>query len=357
MNRSLRILAGAASTLAAITASTVSAQAQSIAGEYQVEVRGATYYLDRAPVEKSLQDNTSLIVKQEGDRITLEFRSFASAMSTTLFHGRVGNNRFVATWSAAGDVRLITGTVDGKKLRGRLIYPRASAEAGVPGWTEVEFGASQDQSRVNQTSAPTSSAMLRPTGTPPLAATTSAAKSAFEVDVVALTAVEAPIAGHRIEFLARATPASAGASVERIELWINGLVQGSSDGAVLEVEAGPFGAGQLDYDIVAISNDGVRSKPSRQRVLVTAAGNTTISGRLTGSPSMITDLQLVRPDGLTVAKSAIGSGGRYSISGIPAGKYVIFVNDAKREARVSPSPNLEISVDGRSSYTRNFEIR
>ena len=351
MKQVVRTLMIACLTVGGLSFANLSAQAQSIAGEYQVEVRGTTYYLDREPVEKRLQDNTSLIVKQQGDQITLEFRSFASAMSTTVFHGRVGNNRFVATWSSGSDIRLITGTVDGKRLRGRLIYPRASADAGVPGWTEVEFAASLDQSRTQQTSA------VPPKRPPPGGTVAANAEDVFSVEVVAMTDVDAPLAGHRIEFLARVTPESRGESVERVELWIDGRARGASAGNILEVTAGPFKAGRLAYDVVAVSSDGRRSAMSRNYVTVAQAGNTTIYGEITGNPDVIENVQLMHSDGRSVIKTPISSDGSYRLVSVPRGKYTIFVNEGKAEAMISPSPNLEIEVDGQSSYRRNFEVR
>ncbi len=342
--------------------------AQQIAGEYQVEVRGTTHYLDRAPATRQLRDNTALYVQQDGDVIEIEFRSFASAMSTTTFRGRVGNDRFVALWTSSGrpaEALLITGEVDGRRLRGRLLYPRAKPDAAVPGWTEVEFSAVRPERR-GQARPDRKPGRLTPGERlarpgvvlrPATGGEAASNETPFEVDIAAMTDPEAPLAGHRIDFIARATPLRSGESVERTELWINGLVQGSSDGNLLEVEAGPFRAGRLDYDIVAVADDGRRSELIRRSVNVTAAGNTTILGRLTGSRGKISDVQLVRSDGRTVAKSSVSRSGRYRFRRIPAGKYVIFVNDAKTEARVSPTSNLEIRVDGRSAYTRNFEIR
>lgn len=360
MMHRLPIIAATAALSAALVAPPRSASAQDIAGEYQVEVRGTVYHLDRDPEQRTLRDNTTLTVEQQGDEIVIEFRSFASAMSATAFRGRVGNGRFVAVWSSAsgGAARLITGEVDGRRLRGRLIYPRATADATVPGWTEVEFSAVPHERTGQATPTPAvrSRVPVRgPVGLRPRPAPDAAAE--FAVEVSAVTDPEAPLAGHRITFLARATPTRSGESVERVELWVNGLVQGSSEGSVLDVVAGPFGAGRLTYDIVAVSSDGRRSEPLGHTVDVTAAGNATITGLLEGAPGLVTDVQLVRPDGRTIARSAVDEGGRYRFSGVPAGNYVIFVNDAKREAIVSPTSNLEIEVDGRRTYRRNFEVR
>ncbi len=337
--------------------------AQSIAGEYQVEVRGTTYYLDREPEQRALQDNTTLVVTQQGDVIELEFRTFASAMATTIFRGRVGHGRFVALWSHStrpGEALTITGEVDGRRLRGRLIYPRATADAGVPGWTEVEFSAVRRATRVGQAGSSGIRGALPgrlPGRAPAQSTATAQAEQPFEVEMSAFTEPGAPLAGHRIEFVARGTPSARGESVGQMELWVNGLVQGSSDGNLLEVMAGPFEAGRLSYDVVAVSTDGHRSEPSTHTVMISAAGGTTIHGRLDGASKMISDVQLVRMDGTTVAASVPDANGRYRIAGVPAGDYLIFVNDAKSEARVSPSSNLEIAVDGSSTYERNFEVR
>lgn len=352
------------------------APAQQIAGEYQVEVRGTTHYLDRTPASRQLRDNTGLVVKQQDDVITIQFRSFASAMSTTVFEGRVGNDQFVALWTgSAGQARLITGTVNGNRLRGRLIYPRTTPDAAVPGWTEVEFSAVR-QGRSSQGSASVGGQAVtpgrqatpldrlptgrqRPIRLAPAADANAAAEAEadFAVDVAAMTVPDAPLAGHRIEFVARGTPSVRGESIERMELWVNGLVQGSSDGNLLEVEAGPFAAGNLDYDVVAVSADGRRSRPMTHRVLITASGGSVIRGTISGERGAISDVQLVRPDGRVAALTRPDASGDYDFTGVPAGDYVIFVNDAKTEARVSPTSNLSISVDGRGAYTRDFQVR
>ena len=124
-----------------------------------------------------------------------------------------------------------------------------------------------------------------------------------------------------------------------------------------KVTTGPFQAGRLAYDVVATSSDGRRSTLSRNYVTVAQAGNSTIYGQINGSFSMIENVQLMHPDGRSVIKSPVSTNGSYRLVSVPRGTYTIFVNDAKREARVSPSPNLEIEVDGQSSYRRNFEIR
>jgi hypothetical protein len=373
-------LAGAlllASTLAAFIGMARPLAAQDIAGEYQVEVRGTIYHLDRKPAQSALQDNTILTVEQQGDEIVIQFRSFAGAMSATTFRGRVGNGRFVAIWSppsGSGDARLITGMVDGNRLRGRLIYPSTTPDAAVPGWTEVEFSAVR-QGRSSQGSTGAGGEAATPARQPtprdrlpigrrpgrpapaPAPAANAAAGADFAVDVAAMTVPDAPLAGHRIEFVARGTPSVQGESIERMELWINGLVQGSSDGSLLEVEAGPFDAGNLNYDVVAVSADGRRSRPTTHRVRITASGGSVIRGTISGDRGAISDVQLVRPNGRVAALTRPDASGDYHFTGVPAGDYVIFVNDGKTEARVSPTSNLSISVDGRGSYTRDFQVR
>lgn len=370
-----RILSALAATF---LVAPVSLSAQQIAGEYQVEVRGATTYLDRKPVQRPLRGNTSLTVEQDGDVITITFKSFASAMSTTTFRGRVGNNRFVALWapgSTDNQALMITGEVDGRRLRGRLVYPRATADAAVPGWTEVEFAAVRRE-RMGQSSGgtadrpasglqvgrqpPRGAAAIRPGGAlaRPAAGNDDDSEEPFAVDVIASTYPEAPRTGRKVTFLARATPKDRGASVARMEVWVNGLVQGSSDGNVLRADAGPFRAGRLDYDIVAVSDDGRRSELLGHTVDVIRAGNSSISGRVTGQVGAVSYIELLRrSDEKSLARTKPSGNGLYSFSGIPAGDYVLFVNDGKREAMVSPSSSVNVHANGSSSYTQDFEVR
>lgn len=368
------------SLVSGLLAAPTLATAQQIAGEYQVEVRGTTTYLDRKPVQRPLRGNTSLTVEQDRDVITITFNSFASAMSTTKFRGRVGNGHFVALWapgSTENQALMITGEVDGRRLRGRLVYPRATADAAVPGWTEVEFAAVRRERTGQSTGGtadrpasglqvggqpPRGAAAIRPGGAlaRPVAGNDDAdGEEPFAVDVIASTYPEAPRTGRRITFLARATPKERGASVARMEVWVNGLVQGSSDGDVLRVDAGPFRAGRLDYDIVAVSVDGRRSELLAHTVDVIRAGNSSISGRVTGQVGAVSYIELLRrSDEKSLARTKpSGNNGLYSFSGIPAGDYVLFVNDGKREAMVSPSSSVNVHANGSSSYTQDFEVR
>jgi hypothetical protein len=352
--------------------------AQQIAGEYQVEVRGSTIYLDRKPVERPLRDNTALTVEQDGDVIAITFNSFASAMSTTTFRGRVGNGRFVALWSPGGtsnEAMLITGTVNGNRLRGRLIYPRATADASVPGWTEVEFSAVGHESRSSSSppgdsgarpalpanrQSPKLADRLRPRGGLQTGSKSATDRDApFDVEIVAaVTDPELPRSGRRITFRARATPKQRGESIARMELWVNGLVQGSTDADTLHVEAGPFDAGRLEYDIAAISADGRRSEYMRHTVDIIRPGNSTVAGRVTGDVGAVSYLALIRrSDEKELARQKPAGNGRYRFTGVPAGDYLLFVNDAKREAMVSPSSNVSLQVDGTRNYTQNFEVR
>ncbi|MGD8496455.1 MAG: hypothetical protein PVF05_09720 [Gemmatimonadales bacterium] len=362
----------------ALLAAPAVATAQQIAGEYQVEVRGSTVYLDRKPVERPIRDNTVLTVEQDGDVIAITFNSFASAMSTTTFRGRVGNGRFVAIWSPEGtgsQAMLITGAVDGNRLRGRLIYPRATADASVPGWTEVQFSAVGHESRSSSSSlgdpgarpalpanrqAPQLADRLRPRGaleTGSGNATNDEEK--FAVDVQAITNPELPRSGRRITFLARGTPKQQGETVKHMELWINGLVQGSTDGNLLRVEAGPFDAGRLEYDIAAVSTDGRRSEYMRHTVEIIPPGNSIVYGHITGDVNAVDFVALVRrSDEKELARQKPLGNGQYQFDQVPAGDYVLFVSDGKREAMVSPSSNVDLHVDGsRRSYEQDFTVR
>ena len=81
------------------------AYAQNISGEYQVEVRGTVHSVDQEPAERQLNSTTTLKVAQQGDFIKIEFGSFASVMSATLFEGRVGNGRLVEQGAAHAHAR------------------------------------------------------------------------------------------------------------------------------------------------------------------------------------------------------------------------------------------------------------
>jgi hypothetical protein len=135
--------------LLALMGTAVPAQAQNIAGSYDVQVRGTTVYTDRSPVQESISDETTMEITQDGDRITIEFGSFAGAMSRTRFEGTVGNDRFTAIWwtsSREDEANVIWGRVSNGQLRGRLLYPRAADRDGlVPGWTEVRFSARKQE--------------------------------------------------------------------------------------------------------------------------------------------------------------------------------------------------------------------
>lgn len=348
---------------------------QQIAGEYEVVVEGSAYYLDREPDRRALRDRTTLTIKQDGDRIALEFGTFASAMSATAFHGRVGNDRFVALWSSAssgGRSRLILGRVVEGGLRGRLIDPRAAADATVPGWTEISFRAERRPSAARDSDAVALPSERPSAGKRPLRPRTprdarweprphavpaeAGERDPFQVQITAVTEPAAPVAGRRVDVLARAT-AQAGETVARMELWIDGLIRGSSEESVLDVRAGPFEPGRVDYEIVAVSADGRRSDPWRETLVVAPAGRTVVSGRITGRPAMVTDVQLLTPEERVVARSPVDGDGRYRFSGLSAGVYWIFVNDGKREAWISPAASVRIQVDGTSGYTRDFEVR
>lgn len=361
----------------ALLAAPAAANAQQIAGEYQVEVRGSTVYLDRKPVDRPLRDNTVLTVEQDGDVVAITFNSFASAMSTTTFRGRVGNGRFVAIWSPTGtenQARLITGAVDGNRLRGRLIYPRATADASVPGWTEVQFSAVGHESRSSSSSLgnPGARPALPANRQPPQLADRLRSRGALEtgsgnaaddedkfaVDVQAVTYPELPRSGRRITFLARGTPKQPGETVKHMELWINGLVQGSTDGNLLRVEAGPFDAGRLEYDIAAVSTDGRRSEYMRHTVEIVPPGNSIVSGRITGDVAAVEFVALVRrSDEKELARKKPISDGQYRFTQVPAGDYVLYVDDGKRESMITPTSNVNLHVESGKAYKQDFTVR
>ncbi|MEJ2157259.1 MAG: hypothetical protein P8X96_18160 [Desulfobacteraceae bacterium] len=126
------------------------AWSQNIAGNYSVKLTGTNVYLDRTPVTQPINDTTTMKITQSGDRITVEFGTFASASAATRFKGKVGNKRFAAVWwyqGSADETKVIWGAVSGKSLKGRMIYPRVAYRQGlVPGWVEISFTATRSAS-------------------------------------------------------------------------------------------------------------------------------------------------------------------------------------------------------------------
>lgn len=122
-------------------------KAQNIAGVYQVTVTGSNYYLDIAPAKRRISAMTTMKISQTGEKITVEFGTFAGAMASTIFKGKVGNNLMAAVWWHRGspyETKALWGEVsrDGQTIRGKLIYPRVAYRRGlVPGWVEVNFTA------------------------------------------------------------------------------------------------------------------------------------------------------------------------------------------------------------------------
>lgn len=130
-----------------LTALTSNAWGQSIAGKYRVQVKGVNIFLDRPQGRRPINDQTTLKVEQQGDRITMEFGAFGGASPATIFKGKVGNGRFSAVWwyqGSAHETKVLWGSVRKQKLRGRMIYPRVAHRQGlVPGWVEVDFEATR----------------------------------------------------------------------------------------------------------------------------------------------------------------------------------------------------------------------
>ena len=128
----------------------VPAWSQNIAGDYSVKVTGTNVFLDRTPVTRSINDTTTLKVTQNGVKITIEFGTFAGASAATRFKGKVGSKRFSAVWwhqGSAHETKVIWGSVSGKTLKGKMIYPRVAYRQGfVPGWVEISFTATRSGS-------------------------------------------------------------------------------------------------------------------------------------------------------------------------------------------------------------------
>lgn len=127
--------------------------AQNIAGSYDVRVNGTNHYLDISPAQKSISGNTTMIITQTGEKISVEFGSFAGAMAATRFKGKVGNNQFAAVWWYQGspdETKVLLGQIKNPQtLIGKLIYPRVAyrdegapgTKRFVPGWVEINFSA------------------------------------------------------------------------------------------------------------------------------------------------------------------------------------------------------------------------
>ncbi len=123
---------------------------QNIAGSYNVKVSGTNVYLDRTPVAQPINDTTTMKITQNGDKITVDFGTFAGASAATTFKGKVGNKHFSAVWWYKGyayETKVIWGAVSGKTLKGKMIYPRVAYRPGlVPGWVEISFSATRSGS-------------------------------------------------------------------------------------------------------------------------------------------------------------------------------------------------------------------
>ncbi len=119
--------------------------AQNVAGQYEVTVSGANYYMDRTPVKANISDTTTMTISQDGHQVTVSFGSFAGSSAATMFKGKVGNNQICAVWWYEGsphETKVLWGTVNGGRISGHLMYPRVAPRAGlVPGWTEITFKA------------------------------------------------------------------------------------------------------------------------------------------------------------------------------------------------------------------------
>ncbi|OOZ02779.1 hypothetical protein BOW22_09665 [Solemya velum gill symbiont] len=120
-----------------------SAWSQNLAGEYNIKVTGSNVHLHKSPAQSSVNANTTLKITQNGSRITMTFGGFGGVSAATIFKGDVGNNRFSAVWWYKGyphETKVVWGTVNGNKIKGRMIYPRVSGRQGlVPGWVDVSF--------------------------------------------------------------------------------------------------------------------------------------------------------------------------------------------------------------------------
>ena len=119
--------------------------AKTIAGDYAVTVQGADILMDRQPANRPITVRTILKVIQHGDRITMTFGAIGDTSAATIFKGRVGNGRFAAVWwyrESAHETKVVWGTIRGRQLHGRMIYPRvAGGSAQAPGWLEISFEA------------------------------------------------------------------------------------------------------------------------------------------------------------------------------------------------------------------------
>ena len=131
--------------LVAVYAST--AWAQNISGLYNVTVKGSNIFTDRSPSRKQINDQTTLKVEQQGDRVTMEFGGFGGASAATIFKGKTGNGHFAAVWwyqGNANETKVLWGSVRQHKLHGTMIYPRVADRQGlVPGWVEITFVATR----------------------------------------------------------------------------------------------------------------------------------------------------------------------------------------------------------------------
>jgi hypothetical protein len=344
--------------------SSTSLSAQDISGEYQVEVRGTTHYVDREPAERQLSDNTTLKVAQQGDSFKMEFGSFASAMSATTFEGRVGNNQFVAiSWSAGrpGEAPIITGEVVGGRLRGRLILPRATTNADlVPGWTEAEFSAVRQQvSQQTVPQTPSSRSLGRKTLQPRRQAPLSSAGSAvqgFSFETAVSNEPQAATSRDQVKFEVVAEPPP-GVEIERVELWINGKRVLSTGGRRAVRPYGPFSAGRIPFYLVAYAADGRKATGETQTLRVYPAGDASVTGDVWGRWALVSDVQLLDSEERVVKKVNLTPPGRYRFDHVPEGRFYIYVNDAGNGATIRPAGGDGwVQSDGKGGYTVNFNV-
>ncbi len=127
----------------AVVAFVPAAGAQNVAGDYTVSVRGSNYYMDTTPPRRTISDTTTMKITQTGDKVSVEFGTFAGSSAATIFKGKVGNGLICGVWWYEGadhETKVLWGRLQGPTIRGRLMYPRVAYREGlVPGWTEITF--------------------------------------------------------------------------------------------------------------------------------------------------------------------------------------------------------------------------
>jgi hypothetical protein len=352
---------------------------QHLVGEYTAEISGHDYRTTAEPRQRLVEGITSLVVGSDHDRLIFEIGALDSDLSATRLVGIAGHGLFSAiAWDAAYEdqATLFWGYYGAGVLKGTLLIPRI-AEGLEPGWLELTVVAqrsggeavpqagSSKPSSVDAVRRPeiglrartpglrrSPSTDLRGPGTP----LPSGQPVAFEIETLASLEPAAPTSGQQVVFLLRAEPPR-GIGLRSVELYVNARKVAESSGATIEYRGGPYPAGSVAYYLVALDGTGRRATGEIRHLAIREPGRATIRGRIEGRRELIVDVQLVDQNEATLQRTELDASGAYRFTGVPAGRYWVFVNDGKREANIRPvTGSNPIDSDGASEYRMDFRV-